>query len=176
MASLHGLQEFSKHCTVSLESTKRKLEYSDYGGKTQTVEAAKHFLTQGKKLMLGFDMLGRKPVERKQWIKDNFGDDAIQMRKSLSAQKGFLLAQLVGRHVPWFEASMMQVAVRAMLDLAKKEALSLTYDDDLAKFKAVLSGDNENVIKVFEKLNDARNWLLNMGKSSEASWSGYKTQ
>ena len=71
---------------------------------------------------------------------------------------------------------MMQVAVRAMLDLAKKEALSLTYDDDLAKFKAVLSGDNENVIKVFEKLNDARNWLLNMGKSSEASWLGYKTQ
>ena len=176
MASLHGLQEFSKHCTVSLESTKRKLEYSDYGDKTQTVEAAKHFLAQGKKLMLGFDMLGRKPVERKQWIKDNFGDDAIQMHKSLSAQKGFLLAQLVGRHVPWFEASMMQVAVRAMPDLAKKEALSLTYDDDLAKFKAVLSGDNENVIKVLEKLNDARNWLLNMGKSSEASWLGYKTQ
>ena len=107
MASLHGLQEFSKHCTVSLESTKRKLEYSDFGSKTQALEAAKHFLTQGKKLLNGFDMLGRKPIERKQWIKDNFGDDAIQHHKSLSSQKGFLVARLVGRQVPWFEASMM---------------------------------------------------------------------
>ena len=63
-----------------------------------------------------------------------------------------------------------------MPDLAKKEALSLTYDHDLAKFKAVLSGDNENVIKLFEKVNDARSWLMNMGKSLEASWLGYKTQ
>ena len=177
MASQKGLQEFSKHCYVSLESTKRRLEYSDFGGKAPALEAADYFLTQGKKLMLGFDVLGRRPVERKQWIKDNFGDESsIPQYKSLAAQKEILLSQLVGRQVPWFEASMMQVAVRAMPGIENKEALSLTYDDDLAKFKAVLSADNENVIKMFDKLSDARNWLLNMGKSSEARWLGCKTQ
>ena len=168
MAKASAVQEFQKHCYVSLDSTKRKLEYSDYGGKTQALEVANHFLTRGKAIRIEFDMLRGSPLERKEWIIKHFGEDALQVRKSLAVQRSMLVYRLCSRQVPSFEAAMMQVAVRSTPGLTKKDALVLTYERETDRFKAIMSGGSENMSKTFADIKAARDWLLNIGKSSEA--------
>ena len=62
----------------------------------------------------------------------------------------------------------MQAAIRAAPGLEKSKSIALTYDQESEMYKAVLSGDDENMIKMFKDIKDAKNWLLSMGKSSEA--------
>lgn len=62
----------------------------------------------------------------------------------------------------------MQAAIRAAPGLEKSKSIALTYDQESEVYKAVLSGDDENMIKMFKDIKDAKNWLLSMGKSSEA--------
>ena len=83
--------------------------------------------------------------------------------------QSLLVSKLVSRQVPAVEASIMQVAIRAAPGVKSKESLCLTYDTSCEKFKAVLCGGNENMTKMFDTTKEAKNWLLNMGKCSEAS-------
>lgn len=171
MAANHdGVQKFQKHCVVALENTKRRFDHSDFGGEVPAIEAAKHFLACGQKLINRFEALKGNPEERKQFIKTTFGGDAFQPNKRLKAQQALLVSKLICRQVPSTEASVMQVAVRATPGVEKKDSLSLTYSEDDQKFKAVLCGENENMTKMFENLKDAKSWLLNMGKCSEAGF------
>ena len=169
MASHAGLQKFQKHCAAVLESTKRRFDHSDFGGESQAVEAANFFMSQGKKLIIRFESLGRKPAERKQWIKDMFGGDAVHQHRPLKYQQASLVSRLISRQIPSFEASIMQCALRATPGLENTESLCLTFDDSCEKFKAaLLCGEGENMTKMFETLKDAKSWLQNMGKCSEA--------
>ena len=119
-------------------------------------------------MMIRFQALCKKPEERKQWIRDTFGGDAV-ITKTLNVQQSLLVSKLVSRQVPAVEASIMQVAIRAAPGVKSKESLCLTYDTSCEKFKAVLCGGNENMTKMFDTTKEAKNWLLNMGKCSEAS-------
>ena len=167
LLAMADLKEYSKHCCASLEGIKRRFEDKDYGGTSQAVEAAKEFLSIGKKMMIRFQTLRKKPEERKQWIRDTFGGDAIS-KKSLNVQQSLLVSKIVSRQVPAVEASIMQVAVRAAPGVTSKESLCLTYDTSCEKFKAVVCGDNENMTKMFDTPKEAKGWLLSMGKCSEA--------
>lgn len=170
MATGSEIQEFQKHCYASLENTRRKLEYSTYGGKDQALEAANKFLAEGKYLLFQFSTLGRAPVQRKEFVKEHFGEAAILHGKTISAQKAKLIVCLVRQEVPSVEASMMQAAARAAPGLAKPSALSLTYDQGSNQFKAVLGEGGESMSKLFTSITDARHWLLSMGKSAEARY------
>ena len=171
LLAMADLKEYSKHCCASLEGIKRRFEDKDYGGTSQAVEAAKEFLSIGKKMMIRFQTLRKKPEERKQWIRDTFGGDAIS-KKSLNVQQSLLVSKLVSRQVPAVEASIMQVAVRAAPGVTSKESLCLTYDTSCEKFKAVVCGDNENMTKMFDTPKEAKGWLLSMGNVQRP---GHKT-
>ena len=161
--------EFAKHCYAVVDSTRRKLEYSTYGGKSQALEACKAYESKVKKLMIRYDTLARKPDERKAWIKDIFGGEAILLGKSLAAQKANLMQRLKCGEIPEVEALMMEAAIRSAPSVEKKDALSLSYDQESSKYKAILRSDKgEDVTKMCDDIREARNWLLNMGASSEA--------
>ena len=167
MASTNGLIHFQKHINAVLETTKRKFDHSVYGGEAQATEAAKQFLSRGKVIMNLYDAIGRQPAERKDWITKTFGADALT-NKPLAVQRVILVNRLCQHQVPKVEAGIMQAAIRATPGLEKSESLCLTYDQESEMDKAVLSGDNENMTKMFKDIKDAKNWLMNMGKSSEA--------
>lgn len=170
MASTSEIQEFQKHCYASLELTKRKLDYSTYGGKTQALEAAKQFLKQSKWLLFEFSSLNRAPTQRKEFILQHFGADAILNGKTIAAQKAKLISRLVSGDVSSVEATMMEAAVRAAPGLAKPSALSLKYDQESQQFKAVLGEGGESMTKLFTDIAEGRHWLLSMGKSAEARY------
>ena len=158
---------FPKHINAVMETTKRKFDHSVYGGEAQATEAAKQFLSRGKVIMNLYDAIGRQPAERKDWITKTFGADALT-NKPLAVQRVILVNRLCQHQVPKVEAGIMQAAIRATPGLEKSESLCLTYDQESEMYKAVLSGDNENMTKMFKDIKDAKNWLMNMGKSSEA--------
>lgn len=163
-----AIHEYQKHCNVVLHDCKRKLDYSYYGGKTSTMAAANYFLGTGKKLMVDFEMFSGHPQERKKWICEQFGADAFKPGKSLACQKTLLACKLVNHDVHWFEAGMMQAAIRAVPGLTKKDEYSLSYDEEAQRFSAHLGDSKQGITQHFAKIVDAKTWLLNMGKSSEA--------
>ena len=168
MASDPEIIEFNKHCYAALFDSKRKLEYSFYGGKTQALAAANSFLVQGKKLIADFQAFGRQPQERHDWIIEKFSCDAVKKGRSLALQKSCLISRLVSQGVHWLEADMMQAAIRATPGLSKKDTISLKFVQEGEQFRAQVDATNESITKQFAKITDARNWLLSMGKSSEA--------
>ena len=167
MANTKEVNTFQKHVNAVLESAKRRFDHSLYGGEAQAIEAAKQFLSQGKVFMTRFDSIGRQPAERKEWITKTFGADALTS-KALAVQRSILVDRLCQQKVPNVEACIMQAAIRATPGLEKTESICLTYDQGSEMYKAVLSSENENMTKMFKEIKDAKNWLLNMGKSSEA--------
>ena len=48
------LKEYAKHCIISLYDRKCRLDYSYYGGKPQSLAAAKVLHERGKKLLIEF--------------------------------------------------------------------------------------------------------------------------
>ena len=120
--------------------------------------------------MTDFEMFSGQPAERKQWINQKFGPTAFRPGKSLAVQKASLINQLATHEVKWFDAEIMQAAVWAMPGLAKKDELSMAVDTETEMFSCRLGGEKEGTTKQFAKIIDARNWLLNMGKSSEAGF------
>ena len=168
--AMGSLQEWQKHVSIALEGTKRRFDDSEFGGRSQSIAAAKRFVAAGNKLMFRFDLLKKKPVERKEFVRTQFGDSASYPSKSIAAQKAVLVSKLVGREVPVVEASVMEAAMHETPGLNEKGSLSLTYDGECEKFKATLQHDGENMSKSFATPKEAKNWLLSMGKSSEARW------
>lgn len=165
------IQEFQKHCYAIIKSSKRRFEYADYGGKDRTIPAARHAIKICSDLINEFDTLNRKPTDRKTFVIKNFSADALLTHKSIAVQRECLISRLVNRKVNWVEASIMQAAVRALQPDAMKDRLSICYDHENEKFKASVDCDSnkDNIMtKLFDKIADARSWLLNMGKSSEA--------
>lgn len=173
MAAGSNVEEFKLHCYAVLESNKRKLEYAYYGGKAQTLAAAKCYLTEGKKLMSRYDAIGRNPAERKDFIKNSFGMDALCPGKALAVQRSKLIHKLAYREVPVIEAGMMLAALKETPELINKDKLALSYDESSGHFRAELGGPEESMSKLFPEIKDAANWLRNMGYSSEAGMWGW---
>ena len=166
------VQEYAKHCVTSVEGTKRKFEFAEYGGQVPCVEAAKKFASLGRSMIVRFECLKRKPDDRKAWVEEKFGSGAYTGSKSLKCQQALLVRRLIDRLCPEVEAAIMQVALRATPGVEKPEYICLTYDTTSEKFKAVLGGDKEqmsdfNMSKLFDNIKDAKNWLLSMSKTSE---------
>lgn len=173
IAAGSNVEEFKLHCYAVLESNRRKLEYSYYGGKAQTLAAAKCYLTEGKKLMSRYDAIGRNPAERKDFIKNSFGTDALCPGKALAVQRSKLIHKLAYREVPVIEAGMMLAALKETPELINKDKLALSYDESSGHFRAELGGPEESMTKLFPEIKDAANWLRNMGYSSEAGMWGW---
>ena len=171
IAMASDVQQYQKHCTITVYTQRRKIEYDHYGGRDSAVEAAQHALKLSKKLLIEYDTLGRKPVERKNFVVKNFGSDSWLSNKSIAVLREQLIFKLVMGKIDWFEASVSEVAMKAAQHPSSKNQISLTFDDSCWKFTAslVCEGDaGSSMSKQFDKVGDARNWLLSMGKSSEA--------
>ena len=171
IAMASDIQQYQKHCTITIYTQRRKFEYDHYGGRDPALEAAQHALKLSKKLFIEYDTLNRKPVERKKLVVKNFGSDSWLPNKSIGVVREQLIFKLVMGKIEWFEASVSEVAMKAAQHPSSKNHITLTFDDSCCKFTASLVCDGDagsSMSKQFDKVGDARNWLLSMGKSSEA--------
>ena len=164
----NGIVEYAKHYAALLLSTRRRFDFTDYGGKEQAHTAAKVFISEGTKLMEAWELLRRKPEDRATWIAKNFSQGAADQRhRCLDLQKVFLVRKLCERNVPWFEAKVMQDALQATPNL-KMCKLTLVHDVDKKEWMASVEQNDTCTSEGFKLLKDAKTWLLQMAHASEA--------
>ena len=162
------IMQYQAHCVAFLASTRRRFEHKVFGGEEQANAAAKQFVSLGQTLLDQFDSYNGKPSGRKTFLVKELGSCSSIISKSIAKQRASVVCMLVGKQVNWFEADIMEVAVRATPGLMNPKALSITFDSEATMFRARIAGDKE-MSQTFLHLADARTWTLHMGKSSEAS-------
>ena len=160
--------QYQAHCVAFLASTRRRFDHKVFGGEEQANAAAKQFVSLGQTLLDQFDSYNGKPSDRKTFLVNELGCCPSIMSKSIAKQRASVACMLIGKEVKWFEADIMEVAVRATPGIVNPKALSITFDSEATMFRARIAGDKE-MSQTFLHLADARTWTLHMGKSSEAS-------
>lgn len=161
------IMQYQAHCVAILASTRRRFDHKLFGGEEQARAAAKQFVSLGQALLDQFDSYSGKPGDRKSFLVKELCCCPSIMSKSIAKQRSTVVCMLIGKEVKWFEADIMEVAVRATPGLVNPNALSITFDSEVTMFRARIAGDKE-MSQTFLHLADARTWTLHMGKSSEA--------